>query len=665
LDHAKLVEQSKFDPTAPLEIRLRDGRPFVRRASFDATSKTLAAAVGKEIRFWSVETGMPAGDPLVAEQDVLGVEFGGDGRDLLAWTDDDVLMWNAKSREPLSALKGLDFVTRFATFSPDGRFVLVSGHQVIGNESWQLMAQLWEVATGNPVGQLMKWEDQGYGTGDLFVRSAFRADGRVAVTGGFPVRLWQVPSGNALGSTGDGTLAGGAERVLFGRDGQVLVLFPHGGRGHVLDVAPGLEPSLEISVPADGLLAVLPSPNGRTMVTAHRNLGKEDILTVRLFELATGNPIGEPIQMETLAGRYFRCDPAYSPNGRLLATGVGKNSCQIWDTVKGRKAGPQMDMQSFVQALAFSPDGQLLAVGDREGNIRLWNATTGQPIRTTIARGSPPSNSRYPDDDGGIRCLRFSPDGRKLLVAGGRTQAWGDARLWDVATGKPLGPELRMLGMVNDAAFSGDGKTFVTASFEVIHWNSETSERIWTRQNDSSSKVAFSPDGRLILAQLYNGAQLYDSQTGAPTCAQLRHKDAVRDVTFRPDGKMILTCSRDGTARLWDTATGLPIGPPFTNLAGAIGCFTSDSQSVLLSGKSTISCWDIAGPMEGTLERIRMAVGVTTRVSLDTYGELTPVAALLTLDPSTSSGATRGSDPLDALYKRLMELGGPPGALRR
>jgi tetratricopeptide (TPR) repeat protein len=42
----------------------------------------------------------------------------------------------------------------------------------------------------------------------------------------------------------------------------------------------------------------------------------------------------------------------------------------------------------------------------------------------------------------------------------------------------------------------------------------------------------------------------------------LRHEGPLRSGQFSPEGRRVLTASDDGTARLWDTATGNPIGEP-------------------------------------------------------------------------------------------------------
>ena len=72
----------------------------------------------------------------------------------------------------------------------------------------------------------------------------------------------------------------------------------------------------------------------------------------------------------------------------------------------------------------------------------------------------------------------------------------------------------------------------------------------------SVAVVAFSPDGKVVATASADGtARLWDAATGKKQ-AVLQHNNAVNFVTFSPDGTMVATLSADGIARLWDATTG-------------------------------------------------------------------------------------------------------------
>ena len=73
---------------------------------------------------------------------------------------------------------------------------------------------------------------------------------------------------------------------------------------------------------------------------------------------------------------------AFSPDGRLLATGIGihgesrkiprpKDLITIWDVKKGHKIN-EFETPSYINSVAFSPDGKALAAGCNDGSVLLW-----------------------------------------------------------------------------------------------------------------------------------------------------------------------------------------------------------------------------------------------------------------------------------------------------
>jgi WD40 repeat protein len=235
---------------------------------------------------------------------------------------------------------------------------------------------------------------------------------------------------------------------------------------------------------------------------------------------------------------------------RDAASGQAKNS-----TIKKRLRGHTR----AVMCVAFSPDGKILASGGEDRAIILWDVATADKLRELSG------HSRA------ILALAFNPDGR-LLASGSRDST---ILLWDRGTGERVwrlrgGPELSM-GFVYSVAFSPDGRMLASArQKKIILWDVSSRGQIASLSGHSGFigsvySVAFSPDGRILASGGRDKTiMLWDMVTkkakfqrdvppGTRVAALTGHSQAVSSVAFSPDGKTLASAGSDQII-LWDLA---------------------------------------------------------------------------------------------------------------
>ena len=244
---------------------------------------------------------------------------------------------------------------------------------------------------------------------------------------------------------------------------------------------------------------------------------------------------------------------AFSPDGKLLASGSSDNTVNLWDMANGTQVGqPLKGHKNAVFGVTFSQDGKLLASGGMDGTSVLWDVAT----RTQV--GEPLKGHRGP-----VYSVAFTPDG-KLLASGGFDDT---VILWDVTTRTQVGePLVGHQSSVRGITFSPDGKMMASGSFDdtVILWNVANGTQVGQALKDHKgvvNSVAFSPDGRLLASGSSDDTViLWDvanrTQVGQPLKG---HKNAVFGVTFSPDGKLLASGGMDGTVILWDVTGRAPV----------------------------------------------------------------------------------------------------------
>jgi hypothetical protein len=139
--------------------------------------------------------------------------------------------------------------------------------------------------------------------------------------------------------------------------------------------------------------------------------------------------------------------------------------------------------------------------------------------------------------------------------------------LWDMSTGKELhrlkAGDLKAMAV----AFSPDGCVVVTVSeHDFVHcpvqlWDASTGEKIadWPHQ-PVGSPVAFSPDGRLLVALFDEGIALWEMTTRKQVLQFKGLSSAIHALAFSPDGRVLVTAGEDGTLLVWDITGGLRDG---------------------------------------------------------------------------------------------------------
>lgn len=503
--------------------------------AFAPDGKTLASASYDDtVRLWDPHTGKERRKIQCGQRGVYGLAFAPDGHLVAsAGTDGTICLWDAGNGELRRRLTGHEKDVWKVAFSPDGK--------LLASSSEDGTIRLWDPATGRQVrilrvklaafaplafspdgtllasanadGMIHLW-DEASGTEKRHWQAAerrvftlaFSPDGKTLASGASlesDIRLWDVATGHERCPYGAHHAfvkdlrfsPNGAEITSVGLDGQILQW----------DLATST-PHRQFSWTGEDLVFAL-SADGNALAIAS---GKTH--EVRLRDTRTGKP-------DRVLGKHEKRiqSLAFSPDGRLVASGGDDPIIRVWDRSSGKEVRQISCFKNGAERLCFSPDSKALACGMRtlgqrtgERTLRLWDMDSGK------------DRCSFDCCDPFAGALAFSPDGRLLASSHGsfREPAGLMVRLWDTATGKELSRHLGNQEEITALAFSPDGKLIVSGAGGL-------------GDTDNSVHVWEAATGRLI--------RRFESQ----------HSDVI-SVAFAPNGLTIASGAGDSTILLWD-----------------------------------------------------------------------------------------------------------------
>jgi len=335
--------------------------------TFSPDGKTLASAnYDNAVRIWNVPTGELVKTIQEHSNHVTTVSFSPDGNYLISGSNDGTIkLWDSSTGNSAGIISGFFYYFQDIALSPDGKTLISSVWKNV--QQWDLGSLQLKRTIENGIG----WQESVAFSSDghYFASIGCATEDSYGYCQSSTATIWGFDSGQVLRTIDLGENSEEPVKVLFNPDGKYLVTADGDSEKNNLKVWDMFSGQL-IRV-MDGLYIhdVIFGASGNELISA-----VFEEIWVR--DISTGN-----LKFKIVLGEYVK-KVALSPDGHTLAisrsVGSSNGSIVIWSLQSGTRIktivhAKQRTTFPDINSIAFSPDGKLLASGASDGTIYLWD----------------------------------------------------------------------------------------------------------------------------------------------------------------------------------------------------------------------------------------------------------------------------------------------------
>jgi WD40 repeat protein len=286
--------------------------------------------------------------------------------------------------------------------------------------------------------------------------------------------------------------------------------------------------------------------------------------------------MNDPIVLDA-HGKHAQC-VLFSKKHKLLASSGMDAKVHLWSVQGFERTTSIEGHANSVNTLSFTPEEDLLATGSSDHTVRIWSFPDGKLLHVLEKQGS----------------ARFSSDGKMLATIGSN----GRVSLWDTAD--YAGPTMlpKMDKRIFTLAFAPDGTWLVVGGTGAIHrYNilEHSLESSLESHQLAVPKVAFTPDGQLLLATGAEGAMsLWNVSTWQEVNRIKLPAKGVLQTALSPDGEKVFV-SMDHLIAGYTLLDGKQILEIPLSIKGVYGLALSPDGSLLANAGAdgNVRIWEI------------------------------------------------------------------------